>query len=78
MKAKEFDERFDAGEDMAACFGYGTGAAARRETPARKRRLPGIDDRRTRPRSHPARSHSPVTHKVWIAEKLDRGNHTAA
>ena len=29
MKAKEFDERFDAGEDMAAALGYGSGTAPR-------------------------------------------------
>lgn len=78
MKAKDFDERFDAGEDMAAALDT---ARARRPDEAHRRvnvdfpawMVAELDREATR---------LGVTRqsliKVWIAEKLDHGDHTAA
>ncbi|MCB0924183.1 MAG: CopG family transcriptional regulator [Mycobacterium sp.] len=78
MKAKEFDERFDAGEDMAAALD-----TARARRPGEEPRRVNVDfpawmiaelDREA--------TRLGVTRqsliKVWIAEKLDQGNHPAA
>lgn len=75
MKAKEFEERFDAGEDMAA-------ATARARRPGEEHRRVNVDfpawmiaelDREA--------TRLGVTRqsliKVWIAEKLDQGDHPA-
>jgi len=78
MKANEFEERFDAGEDMAAAL-----------DPARARR-PGEEHRRVNvdfPAWMIAELDREATRlgvtrqsliKVWIAEKLDHDDHTAA
>ena len=78
MKAKEFDERFDAGEDMAAAL----------DTPRARR--PGEEHRRVNvdfPAWMIAELDREATRlgvtrqsliKVWIAEKLDHGDHPAA
>jgi hypothetical protein len=78
MKAKEFDDRFDAGEDMAAALD-----AARARRPGEEHRRVNVDfpawmivelDREA--------TRLGVTRqsliKVWIAEKLDHGDHTEA
>lgn len=78
MKAKEFDERFDTGEDMAAALD--TGRARR---PDEEHRRVNVDfpawmvaelDREA--------ARLGVTRqsliKVWIAERLDDGDHSAA
>ena len=78
MKAKEFDERFDAGESMAAALD-----ATRMRRPGEEHRRVNVDfpvwmiaalDREA--------TRLGVTRqsliKVWIAEKLDRGKHPAA
>ncbi|WP_343571408.1 CopG family transcriptional regulator [Mycobacterium sp.] len=78
MKAKEFDERFDAGEDMAGVLD-----TARARRPGEEHRRVNVDfpawmiaelDREA--------TRLGVTRqsliKVWIAEKLDRGDHSAA
>lgn len=77
MKANEFDERFDAGEDMAAALD-----TARARRPDEKHRRVNVDfpawmvaelDREA--------TRLGVTRqsliKVWIAEKLDHDDHTA-
>ena len=77
MKASEFDKRFDAGEDMAAL------ETARARRPGEEYRRVNVDfpawmvaelDREA--------TRLGVTRqsliKVWIAEKLDHGDHTAA
>lgn len=77
MKAKEFDERFDAGEDMTAVLD-----AARARRPGEEHRRVNVDfpawmiaalDREA--------TRLGVTRqsliKVWIAEKLDQGDHPA-
>lgn len=78
MKAKDFDKRFDAGEDMAAALD-----TARARRPDEEHRRVNVDfpawmvaelDREA--------TRLGVTRqsliKVWIAEKLDHGDHTAA
>ena len=78
MKTKEFDERFDAGEDMAVALDM-----ARARRPGEEHRRVNVDfpawmvvelDREA--------TRLGVTRqsliKVWIAEKLDHGDHTAA
>ena len=78
MKAKEFDERFDAGEDMAAALD-----TARARRPGEEHRRVNVDfpawmiaelDREA--------TRLGVTRqsliKVWIAEKIDQGDHPAA
>jgi hypothetical protein len=78
MKAKEFDERFDAGQDMTAALD-----ATRARRPGEEHRRVNVDfpawmiaelDREA--------TRLGVTRqsliKVWIAEKLDHGDHTAA
>ena len=78
MKAKEFEERFGAGEDMAAALD-----TARSRRPGEEHRRVNVDfpvwmiaelDREA--------TRLGVTRqsliKVWIAEKLDRGDHPAA
>jgi hypothetical protein len=78
MKAKDFDERFDAGEDMTTALD-----TARARRPGEEHRRVNVDfpvwmiaelDREA--------SRLGVTRqsliKVWIAEKLDQGDHTAA
>ena len=78
LKAKEFDERFDAGEDMAAALD-----TARARRPGEEHRRVNVDfpawmiaelDREA--------TRLGVTRqsliKVWIAEKLDHGDHPAA
>ncbi len=78
MKAKEFDERFDAGEDMSATLDK-----ARARRPGEESRRVNVDfpawmiaqlDREATRRGVTRQS----LIKVWIAEKLDRGNHPAA
>ena len=78
MKAKEFDERFDAGEDMAAALDTG------------RARRPGEEHRRVNvdfPAWMIAQLDREATRlgvtrqsliKVWIAEKLDHGDPPAA
>ena len=78
MKASEFDERFDNGQDMAAALDT---TRARRPGEEHRRvnvdfpvwMIAGLDREATR---------LGVTRqsliKVWIAEKLDHGGHTAA
>lgn len=78
MKAKEFDERFDAGDDMSAALD-----TTRARRPGKEHRRVNVDfpawmiaelDREA--------TRLGVTRqsliKVWIAEKLDHGDHTAA
>ncbi|MBJ7399916.1 CopG family transcriptional regulator [Mycolicibacterium sp.] len=78
MKAKEFDDRFDAGEDMAGALD-----TARARRPGEEHRRVNVDfpawmiahlDREA--------TRLGVTRqsliKVWIAEKLDRGDPPAA
>ncbi|KAA8959232.1 CopG family transcriptional regulator [Mycobacterium sp.] len=78
MKANEFDERFDDGQDMATALD-----AARARRPGEEHRRVNVDfpvwmiaelDREA--------TRLGVTRqsliKVWIAEKLDQGGHTAA
>lgn len=78
MKASEFDARFDDGQDMAAALD-----AARARRPGEEHRRVNVDfpawmiaelDREA--------TRLGVTRqsliKVWIAEKLDNGGHTAA
>ena len=78
MKAKEFEERFDAGEDMAAALD-----TARARRPGEEHRRVNVDfpawmivelDREA--------TRLGVTRqsliKVWIAEKLDQDDHPAA
>lgn len=78
MKASEFDERFDSGEDMSAALD-----TARARRPGAEHRRVNVDfpvwmiaelDREA--------TRLGVTRqsliKVWIAEKLDNGGHTAA
>ena len=78
MKAKDFDEHFDAGEDMSAALN-----TARARRPGEEHRRVNVDfpawmiaelDREA--------TRLGVTRqsliKVWIAEKLDHSNHTAA
>jgi len=78
MKAKDFDERFDAGEDMTTALD-----TARARRPGEEHRRVNVDfpvwmiaelDREA--------SRLGVTRqsliKVWIAKKLDQGDHTAA
>ena len=78
MKAKEFDERFDAGEDMSAALDK-----ARARRPGEESRRVNVDfpawmiaqlDREATRRGVTRQS----LIKVWIAEKLDRGDHPAA
>jgi hypothetical protein len=80
MKGKEFDERFDAGEDMAAALD-----TARARPPGEEHRRVNVDfpawmvaelDREAT-RLGVTRE-SLIIIKVWIAEKLDHGDHTAA
>ena len=78
MKANEFDKRFDNGEDVSAAL-----ETARARRPGEEHRRVNVDfpswmiaelDREA--------TRLGVTRqsliKVWIAEKLDRGDHTAA
>lgn len=78
MKADEFDERFDNGQDMAGALD-----TARARRPGEEHRRVNVDfpawmitqlDREA--------TRLGVTRqsliKVWIAEKLDNGGHTAA
>lgn len=78
MKAKEFDERFDEGEDMSAVLD-----TARARRPGEQQRRVNVDfpvwmiaelDREA--------TRLGVTRqsliKVWIAEKLDHGDPSAA
>jgi hypothetical protein len=78
MKAKQFDERFDAGEDMAPALD-----TARGRRPGEEHRRVNVDfpawmvvelDREA--------TRLGVTRqsliKVWIAERLDHGGNTAA
>jgi hypothetical protein len=78
MKANEFDERFDSGQDMAAVLD-----TTRARRPGEEHRRVNVDfpvwmiaelDREA--------TRLGVTRqsliKVWIAEKLDHGGHTAA
>ena len=78
MKAKELDERFDAGEDMAAAWD-----TTRARRPGEEHRRVNVDfpawmvaelDREA--------TRLGVTRqsliKVWIAEKLHQGDHPAA
>lgn len=78
MKAREFDERFDAGEDMAASLD-----TARARRPGEEPRRVNVDF----PACMVAELDREATRlgvtrqsliKVWIAEKLDQDNHSAA
>src|SRR4029077_17192805 len=80
MKARECDERFDTGEDMAAALD-----TARARRPGEEHRRVNVDfpawmiaelDREAT-RLGVTRQ-SLIIIKVWIAEKLDHGDHTAA
>jgi hypothetical protein len=76
MKAKKFDERFDAGQDMTAALD-----ATRARRPGEEHRRVNVD--------FPAWMSAELDReapwlgvtrqsliKVWIAEKLDHGDHT--
>jgi hypothetical protein len=78
MKAKEFDERFDRGEDVTSALDL-----------ARSRR-PGLDQRRVnvdfpswmiesldREAKRLGVTRQSII-KMWIAERLERGHHPAA
>jgi hypothetical protein len=78
MKANEFDERFDAGKGMSTALD-----TARARRPGEEHRRVNVDfpawmiaelDREATRLG--VTRHSLI--KVWIAEKLDRGDHTAA
>jgi hypothetical protein len=78
MKAEEFDERFDRGEDVTSALDL---AGARR--PAEEQRRVNVDfpvwmieslDREARRLGVTRQS----IIKVWIAERLERGGNSAA
>jgi hypothetical protein len=78
MKAKEFDERFDGGEDVTSALDLG------------RSRRPGLDQRRVnvdfpswmiesldREAKRLGVTRQSII-KMWIAERLEHGHHPAA